>query len=316
MTRLSTLLVGAVLALAVTPSPAGFPQGTAPARSAPVKLTLTITDKRGRYVTSLAKEQISVLEDGAAREIASFEQSAEPMSIGVVFDMSRGDREVLLKYAGVALPKFVAAGGGRHRYFIVGFDREPYLAADWFGSVGEAAAGLGRLAAAKPSSRGAALYDAVGAALLKAGAGPHPRRAIILISDGRNDGSKLRRDALLEAVRKSDALVYAVAVRPLGPNPPDASDPVTLNRLCSMSGGFVSSTPLGVHFIEFFERLSVELQNQYAVGFVPGDAGPDGAWRRLSFKAKPLELKKTPSSKDAEKIQLTVRGREGYYFNR
>lgn len=307
-----------LLALAAAPSPNGFTRSAAPAQASPVKLTLTITDKHGRYVAALTRDRITVLEDGTARELASFEQRAEPASVGLVFDMSARDRPRLLASAKVALSNFVRAGGNAHRYFIIGFDRDVYLAADWLGSADELAAGFDRLAAVRPSSGKAALYDAVGAALLKAGEGPHPKRAIILISDGRNDGSKLKREELFEAARRSDALIYALAVKPPGDglNLPDPSDHATLGQLCSTSGGFASSVHSGAEFLEFFERLSLELQYQYSVSFVPGDAGPGGAWRRLSFRAKPLELKKTPSSKDSERVQLTVRGREGYYHQR
>lgn len=309
--RLTALSAVLVLALVAAAPPAGFSQGASPARGPEARLTLTIMDKRGRYIEGLAKDRVAVLEDGAAREIVSFEPSARAASIGVVFDMSRGDREVLLSFARAALPKLAAAAEGEQRYFIIGFDRETYLAADWVGSAEGVAAGLDRLAAVKPSSGKAALYDALGAALLKVAEGPHPKRAVILISDGRNDGSKLKRDELFEAVRRSDAIIYTVAVKPTGVSHIDASDHVTLNKLCSMSGGFPSSIYSGAQFLEAFERLSVELRHQYSVGFVPGDPGP--AWRRLSFKAKPLQLKKTPSSTDTDTVQLTVRGREGYY---
>lgn len=310
---LSTLSACAILALAAS-SPARFPQGEAlsPSKRRPVRLTLTVTDKQRRYATGLGKEQIIVLEEGEPRELVSFEQSDPPASIGVVFDLSRRDRPDLLPAAKAALSDFVRAGGHARRYFVIGFDGAAHLAADWAGTPEEVAAGFDRLAALRPSGK-AALYDALGAALLKANEGPHPKRAIILISDGRSYGSRLKREELFEAVRRSNALIYAVSLRPRDWNYVDASDHVTLAKLCSMSGGFAEAAETLAEFHEFFERLSAELKHQYSVSFVPSDAGPVGGWQRLSFKAKDLKLKASPSAKEFRTFQFDVRGREGYY---
>ena len=314
---LSILLLVASATAQAQDSRASFSQRTTASatNSAPVKLTVTIVDKRGRYVTSLSKDQITLLGEKGPLEITSFEQSDQPMSIGVVFDMSRENYAGLLASAKVALSHFVRASEQDHRYFIVGFDRNPYLAADWVRTPAEVAAGFDRLAGVKPSKK-ATLYDAIQAALARVGGGPHPKRAIILISDGRDDGSKLKKGELFEAVRQSDALIYAVSAKRGDAIFTDPSDYLTLDKLCSMSGGYASSASTEAEFYTFFERLSVELKNQYSVSFIPANTGGEGGWRRLSFKAKPLELRRTPSSNVVERIQLSVRGREGYYNKR
>lgn len=311
----SVCTVGAALALAVALWPSGVTGGgvQAPSGGAEVRLTLTITDRHGRYVSALGRERVTVLEENVPVEVTSFEQSDRPASIGVVVDMSRDGRPRLLASAKTALSNFVRNSEKDHRYFVMGFDADAYLAADWAGSPAEVAAGFDRLAGVKPSKK-TALYDAVRAALTKVRGGPHTKRAVILISDGRSDGSRLKREELFEAVRRSDALLYAVSFDPREGKLTDLTDHTLLNKLCSMSGGFASSAETEADFQTFFERVSVELDHQYAVGFVPG-GGPAG-WRRLSFKAKTLELKKSPSSKDVEKLQLHVRGREGYYHGR
>ena len=313
----------AALLLALIPTaPALCRQATPPpVKNRRVRLTLTVTDKPGRYVESLGKERFTLLEEKVPQEIDSFEASDEPTDIGVVFDLSRADLGPhLLESAKAALSNFVRAAGTDHRYFIIGFDGEPRLAADWLRSPEEAAAGFDKLARVRPQKK-SALYDAVRAALSKLETGSRPKRALILISDGRNDGSKLKRDELFEALRKSDALVYAVGVKALGPdayNPLaldqlNRSDPLTLNKLCSMTGGFASFVQFRAEFDNFFERLAVELKHQYTVGFTPAAAGPEG-WRRLSFKVAPLKVRGLSGAKGGETVQLFVRGREGYYY--
>ena len=303
--------VACVVALAY--APAGLPQDAAPARGAVVRLTVTVTDKHGRYVSNLSKERITVTDERSPVVLASFEPSEQPMSIGFVVDVAREGSDRLLASLKSAVADFVRAGEGRHSYFVAGFDKEMYVGADWASSPSELAAGLDKLAGVKRSGR-AALYDAVAAALAKVAAGPHPRRALVLVSDGRNDGSKLKREELFEAVRRSDALLYAAGVRRGGAELFDASDHETLQRLASLSGGVAVPIRSEVELRNFFERLSVELGHQYALGFQPA-AAPDGSWRRLGFKAKPLEFKR-PGSSGVERVELTVRGREGYYHER
>lgn len=308
-------IVAAALLLAAACVPA-LPQAGAPrpAAAARVTLTLTVTDQHGRYVTNVGKEALTVLDEKAAAELASFEPETRPSGVGVVFDLTADNRAALLASARAAVSDFVASGGEDDRYFVIGFDKEAYLAADWVKTPAEAAAGFDRLAGVKPSNK-PALHDALAAALAKVGGGPHQRRALILISDGRNDGSKLKREELFEALRRSDALVYAVAVMPPHDSPFGSPDAALLQKLCAMSGGFFMSARTAVEFRTFFERLSVELKNQYVVSFAPADAGPAGGWRRLSFKVKPLELKKPPSD-EVVRLRLSARGREGYYHRR
>jgi Ca-activated chloride channel family protein len=265
-------------------------------------------------VTALSKDQITVLDEKAPVGITLFEQADEPASIGLVFDMSRGNQSQLLAHTRKALLDFVARSEKAHEYFIIGFDRDAYLASDWARTPEKIAGGFDRLAGIKPPNKWA-LYDALSAALRKVGDGAHPKRVVILISDGRDNGSKLGRAEVLEQLRRINAVVYTVSVKTGESALSGTSDYVTLNKLCAISGGFASYPCGGVEFYEFFERLSVELKNQYTVGFIPTDTS-DSGWRRLDFKAKTLEVKKTPSSNEIEKILLSVRSREGYYPSR
>ncbi|HYP52825.1 MAG TPA: VWA domain-containing protein, partial [Pyrinomonadaceae bacterium] len=299
---------GLLLVLAATSTPPGLSQSAA-APGAQVRLTLTVTDEHGRDVSALSKEHVTVFEEKTPAEVTLFEQSNPPASVVIVFDLSRNQTK-LLAAARKAFFNLAARGSAGSEYFILGFDQETHLASDWARTPEQLAAGLDRLAAAKPSNKHA-LYDALSAALRKAESGAHTKRVVVLLSDGRDHGSRASKDEVLEQLKRSEATLYAVNPRAGESLLPGAAESLTLNKLCSVSGGFASYASTGVEFYEFFERLAVELMNQYTVAFAPRDAARAG-WLRLDFKAKTLELRKPPSNK-LEKIRLFVRAREGYY---
>ncbi|HEV2762761.1 MAG TPA: VWA domain-containing protein [Pyrinomonadaceae bacterium] len=308
-TRLSILSLGVSLVLCVTSAPSILSQTAAP--PAEVRLTVTVSDSRGRYVAGLSKDKLTLLEEKVPREITFFEESNQPAAVGLVFDLSRGRRERLLPHVRKAFLDFVSRGKS-NEYFVVGYDAEAYLAADWGRSPGELARGFERLAAVKPSNK-SVLHDALALALKKVGEGKNPRRLLILVSDGTDDGSKTKSAEVLEQLRRGDAAVYSVNARIGDEGLIDSSDFMKLSKLGSVSGGLALSARSAPEFYEFFERLSVELEHQYTLGFVPHDATGSG-WRRLEFKAKALEFPKSPTSKKVEKFPLSVRSREGYYY--
>jgi Ca-activated chloride channel homolog len=308
------LSFGLLLLTALRLPTGGVAQDAPPSSAKPVRLEVTVTasDNPTLYVAALSKDQLTLLDEQVPQEIVSFGQLDQPMSIGLVFDMSSENYASLLASTKEAFLSFIKASEKVHEYFLVGFDSDAYLAADWIRTPKQVADGFDKLATVKPSKK-RAFYDALLAALVKVGTGSHPKRVIILISDGRDNGSKLKREELFNAVRKSDALVYDVSAKSGNANFFDSSDYETLNKLCSISGGVASYPRSGAEFYEFFDRLSVELKNQYTVSFIPGTTGHSGEWRRLRFIAKTLEFKNTPSSKNVKKMHLSVRSREGYY---
>lgn len=285
----------------------------------PVRVEITVTDARQprMYVTGMSKDQITVLDENVPQEITFFGQSDQPMSIGLVFDtsrahyISRDDYANLLASTKEAFLNFIRASEKDNQYFILGFDGDAHLAADWVKSPEQVADGFDKLATIKPAKK-TALYDAVHAALLKINSGANQKRVIILVTDGRDNGSKLKWDELSEAVRRSNSLVYAISVMS-----PDfrASYREALDKLCSVSGGIALYPRTGDDFFEDFERLSVELKNQYTISFIPRGVSCNSEWRRLSFKGKTIDFKGMPAARDRGKISLAVRGREGYYCN-
>jgi Ca-activated chloride channel family protein len=274
-----------------------------------VTLTVTITDKQGRYIGDLSKDQLTILDEKMPQEITSFEQINVPVNVGLVFDLSRPKFADLLAATRRDWLNFIEESKKANEYFIVGFDDNAYLVTDFTQNRESIAGGFNKLASAKPTNK-TALYDAIHLSIEKVKGGPNPKHIIVLISDGKNNASKLKRNEMLGMVRQNDVLIYAIS---LSNNDSGATDPAALNELCASTGGMVFYPANRAEFDEVFERLAVELQHQYSVGFKPVSTAKDGEWHHLDFKVKPLEVKKSPAAKSVEKVPLFVRGREGFY---
>ncbi len=295
--------------LALTNSSASDAQQTTTGAAHPVTLIVTITDKSGRYVTGLSKNQLTVLDERMPQELIYFEQTNVPISIGFVFDVASLKRAELLTAARKAALRFIAASGTTNEYFVVGFDSNPYLATDFTQDRSHIASDFDKLAKTSSSNK-TALYDAIHLSIEKVKGGAHPKHIIVLISDGKDNGSKLKWNELLDTVKQSDALIYSIRVKTLGGNNLGSS---ILNELCSTTGGMAFYPTTEGEFSDIFERLAVELQHQYSVAFKPTSPAKDAEWHHLDFNVKPLEVKKNSSSKDVKKVPLFVRSRAGYY---
>ncbi len=176
---------------------------------------------------------------------------------------------------------------------------------DWTREPKELISGFDKLQSVKPS-QSVTTYDALEAGIKKMGDTSHIKRAVIMISDLNDPGSTPKRDQVLEMLKRSKVLVYAIVVDTLLPR---SSVRPALDRICSLSGGFSKDARNTAEFLDLMEIISLELRHQYLISFIP--SGSAGDWHRLSFAVKPL----TSSSKKIEKVPLFIRGREGYYLN-
>ena len=307
------MFMGMVLSIAGSCLPVGLAQDKA--ASSPTarqrQVIVTITDTPGRYVTGLHKDQITILDNNMPQEVVNFEESSFPVSIGLLFNVSKGRYADLLAPTRKAFFKDFGVAEKVNEYFIMGFNMDAYFATDWAREPNQLSSGFDKLASVKPS-KNATIYDALVIGIKKVSEGKHSKRALIMISDANDPGSNSKRDELLEMLKRNDTLVYAITVRSdVLPFLQSSSNPA-LERLCSLSGGFARSAKSTAEFLDLMEIISLELRHQYLIGFIP--SGAEGDWHHLSFEAKTLVLQPS-SSKKIEKVPLFARSREGYYLN-
>jgi Ca-activated chloride channel family protein len=278
-----------------------------PATTRQTQVIVTVTDTSGRYMGGLHKGQVTMLDNGVPQEVLTIEESTFPVSIGLLFNVSRGRYRDSLALTRKTILSFFDAPQKTNEYFIMGFDKDSFLATDWTRKPEELISGFDKLASAKPS-KSATRYDALEIGLKKMRDARYFKRALIMVSDIDETGSKLKLEQLLEALRRSDVLVYSISVDTS--ILPQTSEHPVLDRICTVSGGFAKSAKSTAQFLDLMEIISLELKHQYLISFRP--RGAEGDWHRLSFEVKPLMLHPL-SSKKTEKVPLLVRSREGYY---
>ena len=150
-----------------------------------------------------------------------------------------------------------------------------------------------------------ALYDAVYLGAERVTRGAHNKRAILIISDGQDNASRYNFGEVRRLMKESDVVTYSVGIM-------DRADAASsfgmqgqafLDELSSVTGGKSFYPQTDIEMDEIFERIALELRNQYSVGYTPSDFKPDGKWRKVKVGIKP------PRGLP----RLSVRAREGYY---
>ena len=261
-----------------------------------VVVTATVTDKDGRPVLGLHREDFSVFEDGVEQPIAQFSGERVPISLGILVDTSDsmfGDR---IADARRAIDRFVLdLLQPEDEAFLMVFNHAPELVQGWTLPPRDIA---GRLDKVKPFG-GTALYDAlvrVGPMLTKR---RHQRCGLVIVSDGEDTASDVRLQEALAALGRTDAFVYGIAIdAPTGPAINRHFSPDALKEITGQNGGYTAVIHATRDLADATERIANELNHQYTLGFAAGH-GPDGKYHVLRVRAHDQTL--------------WARSRRGYY---
>ena len=174
-----------------------------------VNVNATVTDDQGHFVKGLDKEDFLLLEDGRELPIAQFSSERVPVSLGIVVDASSSMDGERMAQARKALELLLdRLPDPEDELFLYSFSDEPVLEQGWTTSRGAIRAALKRIDA----SGRTALYDAVSQAVSLANTGRHPKKALVIISDGNDTASHTSVAALKRQIQESELLVYAIGV--------------------------------------------------------------------------------------------------------
>lgn len=266
-----------------------------------VTLTLTVTDLFGRYVSGLNKSAFTVFDNNKEQEITFFSDSDAPVSVGVLFDVSGSMSGDKIQRARVALKQFINISHPSDEYFLIGFNNRAQLLLD---RTRDGDSVLQKLTLVQPS-KNTALYDAVYLGLERVTRGVHQKKALLIISDGQDNASRYNFGEVRRLMKESDVVTYAVGILGSGDSGTTIGmqGQAFLDELTSVTGGKSFYPNTGAEMDEIFERIALELRNQYSIGYTPKNFQPDGKWRRVKVKIKP------PRGLP----RLTVRSRDGYY---
>lgn len=281
-----------------------------------VFLTVTVTDGRDGYAGGLDKSAFTVYEDSEPQDITFFKSKDEPLSLGVLLDMSGSvynpKDSRTLKWVREALSRFLKLSRASNEYFLVGFNTHPQVLSDWSP---EGAALLKSLDAVKLEGE-TAFHDACLLGIEKVKGGRHNKRVLLIISDGEDTASKRKFDEVRLLLKRMDVLAYAVGMgavdpgalssftRPVGEAIPPGMR--ALNEMALTSGGRVFYPQSTGELNAALELIALELRRQYRVGFSPARQGSDGAWHEVKVRVT------APLNAPWEFRNLSARTRVGY----
>lgn len=264
-----------------------------------VLVPVTVTDPMDRLVTGLEKQNFAVYEDNHPEVIRTFSCQDTPVSIGIILDLSGSMSDKIVRARGAIL-QFMRTSNPRDQFFVIGFNNHPFLLSDFTSDVNKIEANLDTV---QPEHR-TALLDAIYFGLEKMKQAEYPRRALIIVSDGGDNNSRYTEGEVRSAVRESDVQIYALGIfDPDAPTPEEQEGPMLLNDIATASGGRLFPVDDLSEMADIATRISMELRNEYVLGYSTTDMKMDGKWRKLRVKLLP------PPGLPP----LTVHARDGYY---
>lgn len=251
-----------------------------------VVVNVTVTDPYDRVVTGLDQSNFQVFDEKVEQEIVAFSTEDAPISVGLIFDSSGSMGEKIQK-AKEATLQFFKTSNPQDEFMLINFNDRPNLVSSFtskFESLQD------RLLFLKSGGK-TALLDAIYLGLNQAKKASSSRKALLVLSDGGDNNSRYTERDIKRAVKESDVQVYAVGIfEPLasrGRTPEEAGGPGLLAELAEVSGGRMFSVEDANELPDITEKISIELRNQYVIGYRPSNLVRDGRWRRIKVKLNP-----------------------------
>jgi VWFA-related protein len=224
----------------------------------------TTTFRDGRPVNDLQEIDFKVLDDGKPVKVAKFEHVANlPLSIGLAIDTSESMRPRMAEAQKAASAFFAEVLHPGDKAFVVAFDLRPELVQKWSPNGGDLTAGLAKLRTGDST----ALHDAVAFSLYNF-AGVKGRRALIVLTDGRDTSSKLTFDQTLEYARRAGVPIYGIGI---GIAPTAVDVRFNFGKLCNETGGTVFYIDHASDLKRIYDQIESELRSQYVLAFYPPD---------------------------------------------
>ena len=247
-----------------------------------VELYTSVTEK-GRPVQGLQASNFKVFEDGAIQKIESFEFVKNlPLSVGVVLDTSASMLEALPETQKAALAFLDFSIGPKDRAFTVSFDNEPYLLSKPTNRKDK----LFRSLAGLRAEGSTALYDAIIYGLYQF-TGIKGKKALVLLSDGKDTASKFDFETTTEYVRKAGIQIYAIG---LGISGADLEVKYKLNKLAQATGGQTFYVDSAKNLEAVYRQINEDLRSQYLLTYYSTNASGKEKWRKVEVKVEPSNL--------------------------
>jgi VWFA-related protein len=263
-----------------------------------VVLYATVREGKARFVSDLAREHFTVLEDGVRQEILSFSRDDVPVAIGLLVDNSQSmmnKRDEVI----AAAKAFVAATRPNDQLFILHFNETLAFGLPPDQPFSSDPALLGAALDRVRLDGRTALYDAIQLGLKHLATSNLTKKALIVLSDGGDNMSRGKPEEVVRSADLSGALFYGIGIY-------DAMDgdanPGVLRKLAHSTGG-EAWFPKDLQEVKgLCEGIARDLRSQYMLSYSPREQTAKPDYRKIQVKVK-----------DPAGRRLIVRTRTGYY---
>jgi VWFA-related protein len=310
VTQCTTLLVVWALAAPALPQE---PAAQGPVIKSQVNLVnifATVRDKNKRIVGDLKQEDFKITEDNQDQKIAFFSKEVTlPITLALLLDTSGSEQFMLgaIQEAGGSFLRRVLRKGDEA--LVMSFDTDVDLLSDFTDDRAQLDRAVHR-ARINVSTRGGminpgpvptsnvtgtALYDAIYLACSEKLNTEAGRKAIVIVTDAQDEGSKVRIEEAVEAAQRTDTVIHVILVA----DPHYGANSGAARKLADETGGRVLSASSDKKLMQAFDEISEELRSQYTLGYYPSNSALDGKFRKIRVETANHDLK--------------VLARKGYY---
>ena len=287
----------------------------------------TAADKQKRFVSTLKREDVRLLEDGVPQDIFAFQQNIDlPLSLAILIDCSASEERTLPEEKGAArafLESVLRAD--KDEAAIVSFTGEVTLEQGLTGNIGRLRRAIDDVRFVPPSgyigggvvvggtppisgtqqtlAGSTAIWDAIWATsneLLSASA-EHTRRAIILLTDGEDTISQVRMQEAINRALKADALIYAIGI---GDRYETGIDEGALRKITEGTGGRAYFPRNERDLNDAFAQIQRDLRERYLIAYSSSNKNRDGSYRHVTIEIV---------SPDLRRESLKLNYRPGYF---
>lgn len=264
-------------------------------------MLFTVTDKHGRFVTDLGKDDFEVFENKKPQSILEFTSETDlPLRLGILIDTSNSIRD-RFRFQQEAATNFVnSVMREQDKATVVSFDTAAELVTDLTNDTNKLENGIRDL---RPGG-GTAMYDAIYFVCKEKLMRDQPlykfRRAVVILSDGEDNESRYSRDQALEMAQRADTVIYTISTNI---SHIESEGDKVMRYFAEQTGG-VSFFPFQAKDLnQSFENIANELRHQYNLFYRPEPLKNDGQYHQVQIKVR--------GRKD-----VLVRARKGYYARR
>jgi VWFA-related protein len=296
-----------------TPQQQEPPQSSAPlqVQTTVVNVFTTVRDRHNGIISDLSKNDFKVFEDGVEQKISYFTKEVDlPLSLALLMDTSGSMQEILNAEKEAASNFVEEVMHKKDEAIVMSFDTDVNLLADFSEDPGVLqhairraeinvdATGVGGTGGTVPSRGGGTnLYDAVYLAAHDELTSEAGRKAIILLTDAEDTGSKLSENDAIESAQRADAVLHFILI--IDPGASEGYGPGVASKMAHETGGRVISVRNDEGLRKAFDTLAEELRSQYVIGYYPANTKHDGTFRKIRV--------------DVDRADLKILARKGYY---